>query len=332
MKKIILLIFIYCISLTAIWADEYNTNDSGEWQDDVWDETTEMPLEFAQNENNLVFNIHEGHTIELPEGDTIIFNGNNLEFNVYGEFIVKGHIELAGNNTTLVINGFLTVDGSINFDGNNGEIEGDGVIDGDGDITGDYEKSDDINNALPVSLLYFKGNIYNNKILFEWATATETNNNYFIIKRSKNLNQWTNIDTIKGAGDSNIKIKYQYKDKNPIQGLLYYKLKQVDYDGKYEYFKPIIIFFENGVNNQLYIKHIFIDKQTLNLQILNKTGFCANLAIIDLQGNLLNYQKIISFSNIQYITIDLNGDYFNTVIVINLFNVVSLEQKKLIIN
>ena len=95
-----------------------------------------------------------------------------------------------------------------------------------------------INNLttpLPISLLDFNVINKGNYAEVKWATASETNNDYFTIQRSKNGKEFEALENIQGAGNSAIVLNYSYKDFNPFTGVSYYRLKQTDYDGAYTY-------------------------------------------------------------------------------------------------
>jgi len=87
-------------------------------------------------------------------------------------------------------------------------------------------------NALPIELLYFSGDKQAcNQNLLAWATATESNNNYFQLERSINGVEFITLGKIPGAGTSLETKQYKYVDTKPESGLNYYRLTQVDYDG-----------------------------------------------------------------------------------------------------
>jgi hypothetical protein len=91
-------------------------------------------------------------------------------------------------------------------------------------------------SPLPIELLSFDAvTIDNRYVELVWQTSSETNNNYFTIERSKDGNTWEAIDQIDGAGTSNVLNNYVNVDKNPHQGVSYYRLKQTDYDELYTY-------------------------------------------------------------------------------------------------
>ena len=68
-----------------------------------------------------------------------------------------------------------------------------------------------------------------------WKTATETNNNYFIVQKSTNGRTWENIDRIEGAKNATQISSYKFDDRTPYLGTSYYRIKQVDIDGKTTY-------------------------------------------------------------------------------------------------
>lgn len=90
-------------------------------------------------------------------------------------------------------------------------------------------------NPLPVELLTFDAKLNGDKVDLIWTTATEVNNDYFTVERSKNLDQFIEIARVKGAGNSNTTNNYQITDNSPLEGLSYYRLKQTDFDGAFTY-------------------------------------------------------------------------------------------------
>lgn len=101
--------------------------------------------------------------------------------------------------------------------------------------------------ALPIKLLNFNVKKVDNFNFLNWTTATEINNAYFTIQRSNSGLDWENLDNIDGNGNSSTYIDYEYKDfKFQYNVINYYRLKQVDFDGKYEY-SPIVYIQNNSV-------------------------------------------------------------------------------------
>lgn len=90
-------------------------------------------------------------------------------------------------------------------------------------------------SALPVELISFKVINVNNQLLLSWSTATEINNYGFSVERSVNHEEWKSIAFVSGNGNSNAPKNYSYADLCSQNGKLQYRLKQIDFDGKYEY-------------------------------------------------------------------------------------------------
>lgn len=97
----------------------------------------------------------------------------------------------------------------------------------------------DASNPLPVELLSFTAKKETKGVLLEWETATEVNNAFFQIERSLDGKVFDAISKVEGVGNSDITQSYQMMDKNPRTGINYYRLKQVDFDGDFEY-HPIV--------------------------------------------------------------------------------------------
>jgi hypothetical protein len=106
-----------------------------------------------------------------------------------------------------------------------------------------------VEQALPITLIDFKGSSQDNNVILNWTTATESNNKGFVIQRSQNGTDWTLLGFVNGAGNSNEQKKYSYTDNKLDPGLYHYRLKQEDNDGKFEYSRIVTI--------QLYGKKVF---------------------------------------------------------------------------
>jgi photosystem II stability/assembly factor-like uncharacterized protein len=88
----------------------------------------------------------------------------------------------------------------------------------------------------PVELSLFSALPFGNKVVLQWTTETETNNMGFEIERRDKYGDWKKIAFSKGSGTSTHKIYYGYDDYEPkAPAILYYRLKQIDYNGEFEY-------------------------------------------------------------------------------------------------
>lgn len=154
---------------------------------------------------------------------------------------------------------------------------------------------------LPIELLMFKANCNNQKISTIWATASQTNNNYFTIERSDKGVDFQSIGTIAGAGNSNQTLYYNFDDSEPLEGISYYRLKQTDFDGKFEYSKVIAVenckeasvklsIYPNPSNGTFFIMYSGNQEEISAIKVFNVIGkmvYHSNTyqSIIDISDN-----------------------------------------------
>jgi alpha-tubulin suppressor-like RCC1 family protein len=89
--------------------------------------------------------------------------------------------------------------------------------------------------SLPVEFLDFKVKASGNQVYLEWVTASEKNNDYFLIQRSKDGINYETIGRVNGSGTVNYLSNYSFIDSNPYGGTSYYRLEQHDIDGDINY-------------------------------------------------------------------------------------------------
>ncbi|MBI2269376.1 MAG: T9SS type A sorting domain-containing protein [Bacteroidetes bacterium] len=100
-------------------------------------------------------------------------------------------------------------------------------------------------SPLPIQLLSFDARLVDKvKVELNWKTATEVNNDYFTIERSKNGATFEDIGHVKGSGNSSSEKTYSLVDDGPYEGNSYYRLKQTDFDGKNETFEMVAVYYE----------------------------------------------------------------------------------------
>lgn len=116
--------------------------------------------------------------------------------------------------------------------------------------------------ALPIELISFEAKLNtNNQVDIFWATASEQNNDFFTIERSTDGLNWEIVTTVAGAGNSINRIDYHAYDARPVSGISYYRLKQTDFDGAFEYSYIVSVF--NGNEEIQLIKVVNIMGQTV---------------------------------------------------------------------
>ena len=95
--------------------------------------------------------------------------------------------------------------------------------------------------VLPVELTDFKGQATDGGTLLTWQTASETNNEGFEIQHSPDGNNWNDLAFVPGHGTTQTEQVYSFIDRRPLPGLNYYRLKQLDFDGAFEYSKVVSV-------------------------------------------------------------------------------------------
>jgi len=96
-------------------------------------------------------------------------------------------------------------------------------------------------NPLPVELLYFKGGEKEGIIELTWATASELDNDRFEIERSSDGVVFNTIGSVAGMGTSDEQNEYDFEDSNALFGFNFYRLKQIDFSGEFEYSDIILV-------------------------------------------------------------------------------------------
>ena len=90
-------------------------------------------------------------------------------------------------------------------------------------------------NPIPVELTAFFALNTNEGVMLKWVTSTETNNSGFSIQRSRDYENYTDVAFVEGNGTTTQPHEYNFIDKISVADIYYYRLKQIDFDGSYEY-------------------------------------------------------------------------------------------------
>ena len=100
--------------------------------------------------------------------------------------------------------------------------------------------------SLPVELTSFSARAEQDAVQLNWTTASETNNEYFMVQKSRDGVSFEDLEKVDGQGTTTQLSVYELMDNNPFHGDNYYRLKQVDYDGKFSYSEiELVTFLEN---------------------------------------------------------------------------------------
>lgn len=92
-----------------------------------------------------------------------------------------------------------------------------------------------VSSTLPVTFAGFNGRLQGNNVLLDWTTSTEINSSHFEIERSTDGNRFITIGRKTAAGNSSTRQDYSFTDPSLPEGIYFYRLKQVDNDGRFKY-------------------------------------------------------------------------------------------------
>lgn len=161
------------------------------------------------------------------------------------------------------------------------------------------------NAALPVELVNFNVQKLGNADLITWQTANEQNNDGFNVQKSLNGNDFNSIAYVKSLapnGNSTIRLNYESIDNAPQQGHNYYRLEQVDMDGKKWYSQVLDIVWGNGGIVSVYPNPA---KDILNIDIATEKVGTIEVKIMDMSGRIVKSVQMQSVNGMNAMKIDL---------------------------
>ena len=158
---------------------------------------------------------------------------------------------------------------------------------------------------VPVNFVWFTANkLHEKQALLNWKTAQEINSAFFLVERSNDALIFNAIGSVQASGNSSVGIEYSFTDLQPASGLNYYRLKQVDLDGKFIYTPTRVIRFNEP--DAGFVKYF-----------PNPTR---GMVYIELSGTMARESKLINISNAAGVVVDQVklGAVSNNIISINL--------------
>lgn len=150
--------------------------------------------------------------------------------------------------------------------------------------------------VLPVTYMSFEAEAIGQSVALQWATSTESNNDYFALERSIDGEHFEEIGIVQGNGNSNEIINYSFLDKAPFNGTNYYRLKQVDFDGQYAY---STIVDAKITGNIFSVFELFPNptEGSVHIHANLESGETASYTITDLNGKIWkegNFKEILN--------------------------------------
>ncbi|MFY0672097.1 MAG: T9SS type A sorting domain-containing protein [Bacteroidia bacterium] len=136
---------------------------------------------------------------------------------------------------------------------------------------------------VPVTWFEFEANKLNDKVLVDWATATEVNNSHFEVQRSLDGTNWEVLGVQSGMGTYHDISRYNFTDANPVYGVNFYRIKQIDYDGKFSFTDVRRVDFTANLrlDSRLYPNPA---NESLSIELYDQDIETINYTIVDLSG------------------------------------------------
>ncbi len=163
---------------------------------------------------------------------------------------------------------------------------------------------------VPVTLSSFKGERQGNKNLLTWTTATEQNNKGYELQRSANGENFSTIAFVSSKainGTSNTTLAYNYADEKPFSGNNYYRLKQVDFDGRSTLSNVVLI--KGTKVNSIVLSSVYPNpaKNQLNIVLSAPANDRVTMIITDVAGKVVMQQSAQLVSGDNNLKINVSG-------------------------
>jgi len=256
-----------------------------------------------------------GDSVVIPAGYAIVVDKNisftNLYINVMGNLTLQKTLTLDNASTVLVPTGgqinawgadrtkeIIVLGGVDKFNQtNSSRFDGFGIANS---ISSTAPNGFSL-TSLPVTFSSFYAVKNNNNVMLTWSTAQEFNNNNFEIQRSTDGSNWNVIAVIMGAGTSTSTMQYSYTDKNVNAAVMYYRIRQVDFDNKSAY---SIVKTIRG-SEAAPVTKVYAASNAVNIEFNKAVAGNITVRIINANGQLMAQQN---FGQSAYrITMNTNG-------------------------
>lgn len=289
------------LSAHIVFSQSIATDQGGPWQGNAqWENNDPYP-----SASNCYPTITIGHSIGIQNSHTIdlsgcgvvdiIIDGGELKIGDSGG--IGGTLILASGSTVTVTNGGV-ITGVGAGSGANATINigGNEVWDGsDADVTGEGTMDESsTNGSLPVELIGFYGRLVDGKTILTWTTSSEINNMGFFVEMGTGKGEFKSIGWVDGNGTTNSIQKYSFEVA--MAAASYFRLKQVDYDGEFEYHPTI---FVESLGTQLPTIDIYPNPVTEYIHITGQSNELTQATLIDITGSEIIPLKSMDMASLE---------------------------------
>lgn len=231
-----------------------------------------------------------------------ITNNSTGSINILNDFSI-------GKSSQITNNGFFNVLGTASTN-SEGSLTGSQPLYVGTSCTGSLCSDSQIAGTLPIELTQLFVKIKEGEIDVFWETASEINNSYFELQKSYEGINYETIQIISGHGTTNIHSNYEFIDFSVKSGTSYYRLKQVDFNGDFEYSEAIVIVLPNTQTINLYPNPNSGNYFSLD----NYNGPIDNISVFDSQGRIINLKNQYNQNQFDFETTLQKGIYFVKII------------------
>ena len=169
-----------------------------------------------------------------------------------------------------------------------------------------------LETALPVEMVFFEANVQNQFVSLNWMTRTETDNYAFDIEKSYDNKEFVKIGTMAGNGTSTTEKNYQFVDENQTIGTVYYRLKQTDFSGNYNYSGTVCVEIAAPKEFRLAQNYPNPFNPTTNISFSIAEHSLVNFSIYSINGvlvrELINGQMQPGQHTVKWNAVDNNGN------------------------
>jgi len=146
-------------------------------------------------------------------------------------------------------------------------------------------------STLPVELAHFKGQSQNGNARLYWTTASEKNNEKFVVERSQDGKTFSQVGEVQGHGTSSSAISYSFTDTNPVAGANYYRLRQIDFDGAEAFSHIVALEFAQQPGLALATVYPTVAASDITISLNAKAN--ATIVVVDAAG-----RTVAQFANV----------------------------------
>lgn len=182
--------------------------------------------------------------------------------------------------------------------------------------------------GLPIELVTFNAKAVDNAVYLNWTTATEINNDFFVIEKSANGVDFEALQVIKGAGNSSVMREYTAIDRNPFRGTSYYRLSQTDFDGQTTKSKTVSVFIAQQTTIAVSPNPVTDHRVFISIEQLPSKQAYGTIFITDISG-LQVFSRQFDLSGSAVIPIDLPYDLSGGFYFVNIEHAGTILRQKL---